>query len=50
MYQHQFGANFVAMADGTVTKATYNVAYRQYGYDRPSEVVLQLYMHMALKY
>lgn len=27
MYQHQFGASFVAMADGTVIKATYSSSY-----------------------
>lgn len=47
MLAHRYGSNFVAMADGIVTKACYNRWIRKLRNNRPPEMVLLLYMHMG---
>lgn len=44
------GTNFVAMADGIVTKACYNGRIWKLCNNRPSEMELAHYMHMAQIY
>ena len=45
IYQHQFGAKFVAMADGTVIKAAYNSAYGNMVMIDHGNGIVTLYAH-----